>query len=232
MFRLMIADLDSPSYFVAIAAVELGFFKREGIAVELERTYGAHNGADRLRDGTLHFFGGPTYSAATAFPAWKGARLLCALSQYSYWFLAPQRGGAGLSRARGPGDRAVRARRHHRRAGTAHRGEVERKSRQAVLRGKRDRGLHQYRHGPSRQGSARRLHQPRHEHACFTPSCTSSEARRVPTYPHRYAPILQGDRKSANIRAVRNSSENDKIRSAGRHDRLQRRGGLPCVARV
>jgi hypothetical protein len=84
----MVADFDSPSYFVAIAAVELGFFKREGIAVELERTYGAHNAANRLRDGTLHFFGGPAYSAATAFPAWKGAKLLCALSQYSYWFLA------------------------------------------------------------------------------------------------------------------------------------------------
>jgi ABC-type nitrate/sulfonate/bicarbonate transport system substrate-binding protein len=88
MFSLMVADFDSPSYFVAIAAVELGFFKREGIDVELERTYGAHNGANRLRDGTLHFFGGPAYSAATVFPAWKGAKLLCALSQYSYWFLA------------------------------------------------------------------------------------------------------------------------------------------------
>jgi hypothetical protein len=72
MFRLMVADFDSPSYFVAIAAVELGFFKREGIDIELERTYGAHNGANRLRDGTLHFFGGPAYSATTAFPAWKG----------------------------------------------------------------------------------------------------------------------------------------------------------------
>ena len=88
MFRLMVADFDSPSYFVAIAAVELGFFKREGIDVELECTYGAHNGANRLRDGTLHFFGGPAYSAATVFPAWKGAKLLCALSQYSYWSLA------------------------------------------------------------------------------------------------------------------------------------------------
>src|SRR6201998_439263 len=52
------------------------------------RTYGAHNAANRLRDGTLHFFGGPAYSAVTAFPAWKGAKLLCALSQYAYWFLA------------------------------------------------------------------------------------------------------------------------------------------------
>jgi NitT/TauT family transport system substrate-binding protein len=88
MFRLMVADLDSPSYFVAVAAAELGFFKREGIDIELERTYGSHNGAERLRNGTLHFYGGSAYDAARAFPAWKGAKLLCALSQYSYWFLA------------------------------------------------------------------------------------------------------------------------------------------------
>jgi len=88
MFRLMVADLDSPSYFVAVAAAELGFFKQEGIDIELERAYGAHSAAARLRDGTLHFFGGPAYSPTSAFPAWKGVRLLCALSQYSYWFLA------------------------------------------------------------------------------------------------------------------------------------------------
>ncbi len=36
MLRLMVADVDSPSYFVATAAVELGFFKEEGIDIELE----------------------------------------------------------------------------------------------------------------------------------------------------------------------------------------------------
>jgi ABC-type nitrate/sulfonate/bicarbonate transport system substrate-binding protein len=88
MFRLAVADLDSPSYFVATAAVELGCFKDEGIEVELERIYGSHVGPERLRDGTLHFFGGPAYAATSAFPAWNGAKLLCALAQYSYWFLA------------------------------------------------------------------------------------------------------------------------------------------------
>src|SRR5215475_1616310 len=87
-FRLTVADFDSPSYFVAIAAVELGFFKQEGVDIELERTFGARNGPDRLRDDTLHFFAGPAYASTQAFPAWKGAKLLCALSQYSYWFLA------------------------------------------------------------------------------------------------------------------------------------------------
>jgi len=88
MFRLSVADLDSPSYFVATAAAELGFFKQEGIDVTLERIFGALEGPERLRDGTLDFFGGPAFAATRAFPAWKGAKLLCALSQYSYWFLA------------------------------------------------------------------------------------------------------------------------------------------------
>jgi len=88
MFRLAVADVDSPSYFVATAAVELGFFAAEGIDVAFEPVFGAANGPERLRDGTLHFFGGPAYAGTRAFPAWKGAKLLCALSQYSYWFLA------------------------------------------------------------------------------------------------------------------------------------------------
>ena len=87
MFRLAVADLDSPSYFVAIAAVELGFFKDEGVDIELEHSYGARNGPERLRDGSLHFFGGPAYAATRAFPAWQGVKLLCALAQHSYWFL-------------------------------------------------------------------------------------------------------------------------------------------------
>jgi NitT/TauT family transport system substrate-binding protein len=88
MFRLMVADLDSPSYFVATAAAELGYFKQEGVEVELLREFGATSGPERLRDGSLHFFGGPAYAATRAFPGWKGVKLLCALSQYSYWFLA------------------------------------------------------------------------------------------------------------------------------------------------
>ncbi|HUI15309.1 MAG TPA: ABC transporter substrate-binding protein [Xanthobacteraceae bacterium] len=88
MFRLVVADLDSPSYFVATAAAELGFFKAEGVDIELERAYGALNGPARLRAGEVHFLGGPAYMAARAFPGWQGVRLLCALSQYSYWFLA------------------------------------------------------------------------------------------------------------------------------------------------
>jgi NitT/TauT family transport system substrate-binding protein len=88
MLRLAVADLDSPSYFVATAAVELGFFKAQGIDIALDRVFGAANGPERLREGSLHLFGGPAYAATRAFPSWAGAKLLCALAQYSYWFMA------------------------------------------------------------------------------------------------------------------------------------------------
>ena len=88
MFRLVVADVDSPSYFVATAAVELGFFKAEGIDIEFEPVFGAAGGMERLRDGSVHFFGGPAYAATSAFPGWKGVKFLCALAQYSYWFMA------------------------------------------------------------------------------------------------------------------------------------------------
>ena len=87
MYRLMVADVDSPSYFVATAAVVLGFFKKEGVDVEFVPEYGAKHGPEKLRDGSIHFFGGPAFAATRAFPGWKGVKLLCALAQYSYWFM-------------------------------------------------------------------------------------------------------------------------------------------------
>jgi ABC-type nitrate/sulfonate/bicarbonate transport system substrate-binding protein len=87
MYRLMVTDVDSPSYIVATAAVKLGFFKQEGVDVEFVAEYGAKHGPERLRDGAIHFLGGPAFAATRTFPAWKGAKLLCALAQYSYWFM-------------------------------------------------------------------------------------------------------------------------------------------------
>ena len=87
MYRLMVADVDSPSYFVATAAVILGLFKKEGVDVEFVPEYGAKHGPEKLLDGSIHFFGGPAFAATRAFPGWKGAKLLCALAQHSYWFM-------------------------------------------------------------------------------------------------------------------------------------------------
>jgi ABC-type nitrate/sulfonate/bicarbonate transport system substrate-binding protein len=87
MYRLMVADVDSPSYFVATAAVKLGFFRQEGVEVEFVPEYGAKHGPELLKRGDIHFFGGPAFAATRAFPAWDGAKLLCALAQHSYWFM-------------------------------------------------------------------------------------------------------------------------------------------------
>jgi NitT/TauT family transport system substrate-binding protein len=87
MYRMMVVDYDSPSYFVASAAVKLGFFKQEGIDVEFIAEYGAKHGPEMLRDGAIHFLGGPAFAAVRAFPAWKGVKLVAALGQHSYWFM-------------------------------------------------------------------------------------------------------------------------------------------------
>jgi NitT/TauT family transport system substrate-binding protein len=86
MFRIWVPDLDSPSYFVAIAAVELGFFKQQGIAIEF--VYNTKEGPELMREGKLDFIAGPAFAGTRAFSAWRGLKLLCALSQYSYWFMA------------------------------------------------------------------------------------------------------------------------------------------------
>ena len=84
--RLTVADAISPSYFIAIAAVQLGFFRQEGI--DMEFVFSPPDPSQALKDGTIDFFGGSPYTGLRAFPGWKGGSVLCALSQHNYWFLA------------------------------------------------------------------------------------------------------------------------------------------------
>jgi ABC-type nitrate/sulfonate/bicarbonate transport system substrate-binding protein len=85
--KLAVPDLISNSYFPAAAAVELGFFKREGLDVELELIFPVDKCYAALRDGRIDFVGGSAHSALAAFPAWSGVKLLCAQAQGMYWFL-------------------------------------------------------------------------------------------------------------------------------------------------
>ena len=85
--KVVIPDLVSNSYFPAIAAVELGFFKQEGIDAELELIYPVGKCYEALRDGKADFVGGSSHSAPTAFSEWKSVKFLGALAQYTYWFL-------------------------------------------------------------------------------------------------------------------------------------------------
>ncbi len=85
--KVAIPDLISPSYFPAIAAVELGCFKREGIDATLELLYPVTKTYEALREGKLDFVGGASHAALYAFKDWNGGKLLCALAQHMYWFL-------------------------------------------------------------------------------------------------------------------------------------------------
>jgi ABC-type nitrate/sulfonate/bicarbonate transport system substrate-binding protein len=88
MYRLAVADLGSPSYFVATAAAHLGFFQREGVDVQgIEGGVEAESNTSGLNDGSAHFFAGPAYGPLKTFPNFSGVKMLCALSQYSYWFM-------------------------------------------------------------------------------------------------------------------------------------------------
>ena len=85
--RIAVPDLVSNSYFPAIAAVELGFFKAEGLDAELQHVYPLPKTMEALRDNEVDYVAGSAHATLTAFPAWRGAKLIAALAQKMYWLL-------------------------------------------------------------------------------------------------------------------------------------------------
>ncbi len=85
--KLAVPDLISPSYFPAVAAVDLGMFAREGLDVELQLLFPLQTCYRQLHDGDLDFVAASLHSAVCAFPEWQGAKALAALGQGMYWFL-------------------------------------------------------------------------------------------------------------------------------------------------
>lgn len=85
--KLAVPDMISNSYFPAIAAIELGCFKQEGLDVELELIFPVDKSYVALRDGAVDFVGGSAHSALAAFPEWQGVKLIGAQAQGMYWFL-------------------------------------------------------------------------------------------------------------------------------------------------
>ncbi len=85
--KIAVPDLISNSYFPVPAAVELGFFEKEGLDMSYELIFPVDDANKALRDGTFDFVGGSSHSTLAAFPEWEGAKLVCALSQGMYWLL-------------------------------------------------------------------------------------------------------------------------------------------------
>jgi NitT/TauT family transport system substrate-binding protein len=102
MLRIAVPDLVSNSYFPAIAAVELGFFKSEGYDATIDLLFPVPKTFEALRDGHLEFVVGSAHATLLAFPAWKGAKLLATVGQHTYWFLVirsdlnPKRGDLSI----------------------------------------------------------------------------------------------------------------------------------------
>ena len=85
--KLAVPDMISNSYFPAEAAIELGFFRAQGLDVTLEMIFPVDKAYMALRDGAVDFVGGSAHSALAAFPQWQGLKLICAQAQGMYWFL-------------------------------------------------------------------------------------------------------------------------------------------------
>ncbi len=86
-FKLALPDLVSNSYFPAIAAIELGLFRAQGLDVDLELIFPIDKAYAALRDRQIDIVAGSAHSAVSAFRDWNGVKLVCAQAQNMYWFL-------------------------------------------------------------------------------------------------------------------------------------------------
>src|SRR5919201_1697140 len=85
--RIAVPDLISNSYFPAVAAVELGCMRDEGIQATIELLFPVDDAYRSLAAGEIDIVAGSAHSALAAFPEWRGVKLLCAQAQGMYWFL-------------------------------------------------------------------------------------------------------------------------------------------------
>ena len=79
--RIAAVDLVSNTCFPALAAEELGFYRAEGLDAHVE-LFPQLMATGALRDGKADaMIAGTVYDLLTAFPSWKGVKLVVALSQ-------------------------------------------------------------------------------------------------------------------------------------------------------
>ncbi len=85
--KIAVPDFITNSYFPAVAAVELDYFKEEGIDMELEHIFPVNKACEVMRDGGIDFVAGAAHAPLAAFKNWEGAKILGALAQGMYWML-------------------------------------------------------------------------------------------------------------------------------------------------
>src|SRR5256885_9426794 len=84
--KIATPDLVTNSYFPALAAEELGLYREERLDAHVE-LLPSLDAVNALRDGAVDFVAGGAHTTLLAFPGWKGAKLVVALSQGTPWLL-------------------------------------------------------------------------------------------------------------------------------------------------
>jgi ABC-type nitrate/sulfonate/bicarbonate transport system substrate-binding protein len=84
--KIATPDLVTNSYFPALAAEELGIFREEGLDAHVE-LLPSLEAVNALRDGAVDFVAGGAHTTLLAFPGWRGAKVVVALSQGTPWLL-------------------------------------------------------------------------------------------------------------------------------------------------
>ena len=92
--RVALPDIVSNSYFPALAATELGFFRDEGLDAHIEHIFPLPATFAALRDGETELVAASAHGPLWAFPRWQGSKILCSLSQGMYWFLVVRKDSA------------------------------------------------------------------------------------------------------------------------------------------
>ena len=87
MLRLAVPDMVSSSFFPVLAAVDLGFFADEGVDCTVEILAPPSTTFAALRDGELDFVAGGASDTLSAFPGWRGAKLVAAVCQHLSFLL-------------------------------------------------------------------------------------------------------------------------------------------------
>jgi len=88
--RIAIPDFVSSTSIPLIVAKDLGIFKEEGQDVDIVTIRTGY--VESLRDGAVEFSAGTAHHPLTAFPDWRGVKLVATVSQGTPWMLVMKAG--------------------------------------------------------------------------------------------------------------------------------------------
>lgn len=91
LMRIATSDWVTNSFFPALAAEELGFFRAEGLDVHVEPLQPGSRAMAELREGRLAFVAHAAHITLTAFPGWEGAKCVVGLAHGTPWLLVLRR---------------------------------------------------------------------------------------------------------------------------------------------